>query len=401
MPLTRPWPRRTLALALCAALCAVLVWQAAGWAGSASPASPSTATPFGAVGSAAATSSSASWNGLPESFAAAATDTATSAASATPASTPSPVAATRPPTPRPTQTDRPWSADPVLMEAKMDGRVVVDSSGEVTILAQAPVQPSYPIALSLDTAWTGLIQEPPKSGTDDKGVAYTDYNYILFCGPGTAAVVLYYWPASHQVVTTRAGQFVEPVDVGAHRYASTYWKAQDAGGYARGMIAYMAEVEWPAPDKGLSWWTRPGIMRWSAHPATYVENLVDALNWEASGHTSLGYFYVITKASDLTAAALLDHVHSDIAMGVPVVVAARTSDGSHSLPFWKVRSKSSAGNHFVTVVGYDDSAGTYTVMDTCGLTCNDRNVRAGVKTMSQAALYDLIVAESDNDGIMW
>jgi hypothetical protein len=40
-------------------------------------------------------------------------------------------------------------------------------------------------------------------------------------------------------------------------------------------------------------------------------------------------------------------------------------------------------------------------MDTCGTTCNDQNVRAGVKTMSQAALYALIVAESDNDGVIW
>jgi hypothetical protein len=58
-------------------------------------------------------------------------------------------------------------------------------------------------------------------------------------------------------------------------------------------------------------------------------------------------------------------------------------------------------NHFVTVVGYDDAAKTYSVMDTCGTTCNDRNLRAGVGTMSQAGLFSLIQAESDNDGIMW
>jgi hypothetical protein len=55
----------------------------------------------------------------------------------------------------------------------------------------------------------------------------------------------------------------------------------------------------------------------------------------------------------------------------------------------------------VTVVGYDDNAGTYAVMDTCGTTCNDRNVRAGIRNISQAALFSLIEAESDDDGIMW
>jgi hypothetical protein len=55
----------------------------------------------------------------------------------------------------------------------------------------------------------------------------------------------------------------------------------------------------------------------------------------------------------------------------------------------------------VTVVGYDDAAKTYSVMDTCGTTCNDRNMRSGVRTMSQAGLFSLIQAESDNDGIMW
>jgi hypothetical protein len=40
-------------------------------------------------------------------------------------------------------------------------------------------------------------------------------------------------------------------------------------------------------------------------------------------------------------------------------------------------------------------------MDTCGTTCNDKNTRAGVANISQSALYSLIVAESDDDGIMW
>jgi hypothetical protein len=280
--------------------------------------------------------------------------------------------------------------------------VVRDSAGRVVILPTAPAPRTYPVSAQLDTRWTGLMQEPPRIGVDDKGVAYTDYNYSLFCGAGTAAVVLYYWPATKTAVTTKAGSFQEPVNLGTNRFAKTYWTATGAGGYGRGMIAYLAESLWPAPDRNQYWWPNPGLMMWAAHPpSTNVQNLVDGINWEASSGTRLNYFYVIVFASDLTAPALLDHVHADISMGVPVVIAARTSDGTNSLPFWTVKSTKSAVNHFVTVVGYDDAAKTYTVMDTCGKTCNDRNMRSGVRTMSQAALFSLIQAESDNDGIMW
>jgi hypothetical protein len=280
--------------------------------------------------------------------------------------------------------------------------VTITAQGRVVILDAAPPAPAYAPAAALDVRWSGLIQEPPRTGKDDKGVTYTDYNYSLFCGAGTAAVVLYYWPDSRTAVTTKSGTFAEPVNLGANRYSRTYWNAQGSGGNGRGMIAYLAQVEWPLPDQGLSWWTRPGLMNWSAKPpSTNVENLVDGINWEASGRTTVDYFYVIVRASELTAAALRDHIHADIAMGVPVVIAARTSDGTSALPYWNVKPTRSAVNHFVTVVGYDDTAGTYAVMDTCGTTCNDRNVRAGVRNMSQAALFSLIKAESDNDGIIW
>jgi len=379
-------------MALAALLCVVVVWQvAAGAAGPASTTGPS-ASPSAVAFALATPDPSAA---VLQTDAASPSQTAPVVLSPSPSPSPSP---TRPPTPAPKQTDRPWSADPAFVAAKNAGRVIVDSSGKVQILSAPPAAPSYPAAASLDTSWIRYVQEPARYGKDDKGVTYRDDNYAFLCGPATAAVILYYWPATHHTVTTLAGQFKEPVNVGRNRYASTYWKAQDAGGYGRGMMMYLAVVEWPAPDKGLSWWSHPGIMRWTSRPDTYVENLVDGINWEASGRSTLAYFYTIVHTSELTAAAMLDHIHADINMGVPVVIAARTTDGTNHLPYWNTSRRS---NHFVTVVGYDDKAGTYAVMDTCGLTCNSRHVRSGLANMSQSALWALVKAEVDNDGIMW
>jgi hypothetical protein len=395
-----PAATRWIALALCAVVVGVIVWQGAGRLGGGGQ-SPSPA----ARASAPVTSS---YIAIATSIPATAGPSLVASPVATPTlrpATPDPTPTVHPsirPTAAPTRTDRPWQQDVALVVAKNEGRVIVDSQGNVVLLAQDPAPPMYAAASSLDMSWSGLIQEPPRTGTDDKGNAYTDYNYSLFCGAGTGAVVLYYWQATHGAVTTKSGTFAEPVNLGANRYSSTYWSAQGSGGYGRGMILYLAEQEWPTPDQGLSWWAQPGIMTWSAHPpSTDVKNLIDAINWEASGRTNLSYFYIAVTASALTAAALDDHVHSDISMGVPVVIAARTADGTSSLPFWNVKSRSSAVNHFVTVVGYDDTDSTYAVMDTCGVTCNDQNTRAGVRNISKAALFALIEAESDNDGIMW
>jgi hypothetical protein len=385
-----------LAIALIGGLATALVLQlAAGPAGSAGP-----------DGSSAASSSALATrvvgSDTPSDQPTFATDTggtsssSTSSARPTLSSTPTP----KPTPPGPTP-GASWQPDSSFIAAKMGGRVARDSTGAAVVLARPP-ELTFPPSATLATSWSGLIQEPPRTGTDDRGVSYTDYNYSGFCGAGAAAVTLFYWPASHGAVTTRSGTFVEPVDLGTNRHASTYWKAEGTRGYGRGMILSLAEEEWPTPDRGLSWWPRAGLINWSASPpSTDVANLTDAVNWEASGGSRLDYFYAAVRAAEMGQTDLRTFVHTDIHYGVPVIVAARTSNGTYALPYWNVKSTSSAVNHFVTIVGYDDTAGTYSVMDTCGMTCNDQNTRAGVKTMSQAALYALIVAESDNDGVIW
>ncbi len=395
---SRSWrPPRGLVAVACALLVGALLWEVPqALQGSAQSPSVAASTPSGiafdsasAVLSPAPTNQPAGSRNTPKTG-----PTPSATALATPRAT-----ATNPPTIP--QAGASWQPDPVLVGAKLDGMVTI-SAGRAVILGAAPLPKAYPAAAALNTSWTGLIQEPPRTGKDDKGIAYTDYNYALFCGAGAAAVVLYYWPTARGAVTTKLGYFVEPVNLGTNRYARTYWTARDAGGYGRGMIMYLAEDLWPVPDRNQSWWSRPGLMNWSAHPpSTDVQNLVDGINWQASGGSRLNYFYVIVPASQLTAAALRHDIQADIALGVPVVIAARTSDGTNSLPFWRVKPAKSAVNHFVTVVGYDDTAGTYEVMDTCGTTCNDRNVRAGVGTIRQSALFSLIQAESDDDGIIW
>lgn len=396
-------------MALCVVLAGVFLWSVAwGFDGSvAAPSSDPSPSSFVGLVSATPLASATEW------------ETPSLIPSTTPAPTASPTAsrtahATTPPTHAPTASPKPtipptpappiahWSPDLVLVKAKDEGRVVVDSSGNAVILDVAPAKPVYPRAAALDTRWSGLIQEPPKTGVDDKGTAYSDANYFRFCGPGTAAVVLYYWPGSHTAVTTKAGYFVEPIQLPAGHYARTYWGSVGPAGYARGMIMYLAEYEMPTPLKGMPWWPTTGMMTWNiAKPDTRIQNMIDTLNWEASGQTRLSYFYVIVRASDLTAAALHDHILSDINMGVPVVVAARISNGTIALPYWNVKAAKTAGNHFVTIVGYDDKAGTYTMVDTCGLMCNTKNRRGGVAIITQSGLYALIQAEVDNDGIMW
>jgi hypothetical protein len=381
-----------LAVALIGGLATVLVLQIT------SPSAPTAASvSAGATGVAAASGTLSPTESVDATGTVTPSPNSTASVQSTAAPTP-----TAKPTPGPTASTS-WVQDSSFVAAKMAGRVGRDSKGQAVVLTKAP-ELTFPASASLVTSWSGLIQEPPRTGTDDRGVAYTDYNYSSFCGAGAAAVTLHYWPESTAAVTTRAGMFTEPVNWASPYHATTYWKATGPNGYGRGMIMYLSEVAWPAPDKGAPWWKLPGIVDWTTKPglaATNVANLTDAVNWEASGGSKLDYFYAAVAADRLTQADLRTFVHIDIHYGVPVIIAARTSDGTYALPYWNLKPTSRAVNHFVTIVGYDDAAGTYSIMDSCGPTCNDKNTRAGVKTMSQAALLALIMAESDNDGVIW
>ncbi len=298
--------------------------------------------------------------------------------------------------------------DQALVIAKEQGRVRVHPDGRVEILA-TPLATSYPSASTLDTSWTGKVWEPQGSGTDDASSKYTDNNYWNFCGPGATAVTLWYWTTYGQpFVTGIATQpYTEP-NASLSIKATTTWNATDGVSNGRGAIMYFAEKELPTPGGTPLPWHYPGVIDWtSSYPndGTPVDRIRDALNWEISGETSqsltsvTGPYVWTPYTSSLTQSALLSVVQRDVyGLKAPLVANVATSSGRYNLPNW---GKRGSVNHSITIVGYDDSKGTYTYIDTCGPGCNNSGAAAGVYTVSQKTLWVLLGAETDHDGIIW
>jgi hypothetical protein len=290
--------------------------------------------------------------------------------------------------------------DPAFVIAKEQGRVRVFPNGRVEMLA-TPLATSYPSAWTLPTSWTSRVWEPQGSGTDDAGKSYSDNNYWNFCGPGATAVTLWYWPAGNTFDTTIAtAAYTEP-NASLSIKATTTWATTDTVSNGRGAIMYLAENEMPTPDLGA--WAHPGVIDWtSSYPndGTPVNRIRDALNWEISGHASVALPYAwVPYTSSLTQSALHTDVQRDIAgLLVPLVANVATSAGRYNLPNW---GKRGSVNHSITIVGYDDSKGTYTYIDTCGPGCNNSGAAAGVYTVSQQSLWALLGAETDHDGIIF
>ena len=297
--------------------------------------------------------------------------------------------------------------DQAFVIAKEQGRVRVHPDGRVEILSTAPAV-TYPSSVQLDTTWTGKVWEPQGTGTDDAGNVYTDNNYWNFCGPGATAVALWYWTIYGRPFVTgiATAAYTEPNPALAI-HASTTWAKADSVSNGRGAIMYLAENELPTPDKSL--WTWPGVIDWaSSYPydGTPVDRIRDALNWEISGETSqsltsvTGFYTWTPYSASLTQGALHADVLRDLASqpGVPLVANVATSSGRYHLPNW---GKRGSVNHSITIVGYDDTKGTYTYIDTCGPGCNNSGNPAGVYTVSQQALWALLGAETDHDGIIW
>ena len=278
-------------------------------------------------------------------------------------------------------------------------------------------------AVQLTPWWTSDVPvwEPQGSGIDDGGASYSDSNYWNFCGPGATAVTLGFWANGHAFVTGIAKDgYTEPNPSLSIR-ATTTWAATDSVSSGRGAIMYLAENILPIPDAGS--WAWPGVIDWSqAYPydGTPVNRIRDALNWVINGGVSVsnGQLTINTSASDstpyawtpyssaMTASAVLSGIEADLngtnpaATGQPMPVVANvlTASGRDHLANW---SSKRGVNHSITIIGYDDTQGTYTYVDTCGPGCNNTGDAAGIYTVPQATMVELLAAETDQDGLIW
>lgn len=263
-----------------------------------------------------------------------------------------------------------------ITAAKLSGKIHANPrhSGGVSPMANHTGTP--PAYYYLDTSYADWILEPPSSGKDAKGYSYVDGLFGLFCGPGAATVSLDYWSN----VNTRA--------VGLHAYSTpnttTWWGDSNPGGLKdTAYLMYLAtQVKPPS-------YVSPGMMTWAGNnTTTYLQDLVDAMNWESSNHSSTWQsnpFYLIVSNPSLS------QIQTDVAKdiynnGIPPVVLVNDA----YLPDW-ANSPYKGHGHYVSIIGYNNSAGTFTYEETCGpATCGTSAY--GQHTISQQQLLNGITS---------
>ena len=241
---------------------------------------------------------------------------------------------------------------------------------------------SPPAARMLPTSVVSAIVEPPGSGHDDEGTSYYDRNYWNFCGPGAVTAALSYFNSN--VTSWPAGTFREPY--GPH-VSATYWTSSDTvSGYHAVGRAYLMHIALQVKPPNF---TTAGLPSFSSYPTTgsTLGDARDVLNWEASGHASTWktFFYQVVGASGLSSATLHHDITRDIYGGHAVLADVNTA----YLPNW-----SRGLGHSIAIVGYDDTAGTYAYVDTCGRACNGsaQATNGGVWHVAQSRLYTAITS---------
>jgi hypothetical protein len=132
-----------------------------------------------------------------------------------------------------------------------------------------------------------------------------------------------------------------------------------------------------------------GLASFSSYPTTgaNLSDSRDVLNWEGSRHASAwdSFFYARVSTSGLTSSKLHGDIVRDIYGGHAVLAAVDTG----YLPNW-----SRSLGHSIAIVGYDDTAHTYTYVDTCGRRCNGASqaTNGGLWKISQANLLKAITS---------
>jgi hypothetical protein len=273
---------------------------------------------------------------------------------------------------------------PAFMEAKLELRVWRDADGIPRVhdhpadlapfmdgpklLAVAAVgwdQPpdieQFDTRIQLGSAGFAVnMVEPPSSGTDNHGDAYTDHYYPNFCGPGAAAVAIHEWRPNYTEAWS-ADDYVEP-SYAAH-HVTTYWWNQTTGDHRlRSYLMHLAEYVKPT-----GWATRGMVSfsdtDWDASTGT-VE-LKGAMNWEVSDHASnwQDYYYTYHSKSTIgSKSQLMGIVMNDVGNDdVAVVFNVHTATALG----WSVNV-----NHSIAILGYDYQADEYYYVDTCGYACS-------------------------------
>ncbi len=284
--------------------------------------------------------------------------------------------------------------DPAWVDLKNSGRVQRPIPFGPVEIASSVSPLTFPSSIELSPTVTAKIVEPQGNLYDDLHHSLSDLNYWNFCSAGGAAVALYWWTSN--VTSWPAGNFSEPY--GTH-VSTTYWKSSDTGTSSdtsnlystngRAYLMYLAEKVKPPS------YSRAGIVNFDYYPTHggSLADIRDALNWEASGHSSgwSNYFYVLRGTSGLTQATFLSDVRQDIAnSSAPVVVDVNTylSSTTH-LPNW---SRNLA--HTISIIGYNDTNSTLDYTDTCGKACNGSASagNGGVYVVSYATMYSLLTS---------
>lgn len=210
---------------------------------------------------------------------------------------------------------------------------------------------------------------------DDKYNHYADYYMFTLCGPGAADVTTDYWPLPPNL--EEDDYVTDPLNPTQY----TSWKGTDVDSITRmrGYMAHMAfEIEPPT-------WAQPGMLPESTFQSgerggATLQAVRDSVNWEASGENTsdwTDYFYIVTwNSSYSTESAMESALHQAVVNDVyynhvPVIV--EISAETPYLPNWP---DGTGVNHFVTIVGYNDSTSQYQYVDTCKAftTCNYQGV---------------------------
>ena len=274
-----------------------------------------------------------------------------------------------------------------------------------------------PAALTLTYQFTGPVFEPgdgdtPNYGagtpsTDDASQAYgysyynpslAQYNCAYFycdmvrlCGPGATDTALWYWPAPNNSMNTNNVTDSAPTHQG-YNAVTTTWNGTDSYDGVYRMRGYMAYLAWKMQVP--TWET--GMQDQTNYPtaASTLWKIQRALNWESSGNnqsTWVGYFYVNEWWNQHVSSDFHNDVVTDIS-GSSVPVVAEVNAGK--LPNWNLPNQQI--NHFITIIGYNDTNNTYTYLDTCGVStrCNSGSGGSdgGIHTVLQNVMWTAITS---------